>query len=198
MAAKPKILERRLAAQTRIFRVEQIDLEFSNGNRLCFERILGGRGSVLVVPIQDEQTLLLVREYGAGTDRYELGFPKGIVESGEDPLEAAGREMREEIGFGARDLQLLRRVSVAPGYIQHETHLVLARDLYPDRAQGDEPEPIEVVPWRLDELDALLKRDDFTEARSIAALFLVRAFLDRERRGSRTVDLSHHLQNRRM
>jgi ADP-ribose diphosphatase len=180
MAAKPKTLERKLVAQTRIFRVEQVNLEFSNGNRRCFERILGERGSVLIVPMQDAHTLLLVREYGAGTDRYEMGFPKGIVEPGEDPLEAAGREIREEIGRGARDLRLLHRVSLAPGYIQHQTHIVLARSLFPEVAEGDEPEPIEVVPWRLDDLDTLLARDDFTEARSIAALFLVRSFLDRE------------------
>ncbi|MCB2261482.1 MAG: ADP compounds hydrolase NudE [Candidatus Thiosymbion ectosymbiont of Robbea hypermnestra] len=181
MAAKPRILGRRLAARTRIFRVEQIDLAFANGNHRCFERVLGGRGSVLVVPMPDPQTILLAREYAAGLDRYELGFPKGIVEPEEDLLEAAGREIREEIGFGARDLRLIRKVSPAPGYIQHETHLVLARGLYPDRAQGDEPEPIEVVPWRLDDSDALLARDDFTEARSIAALFLARRFLEREK-----------------
>jgi ADP-ribose diphosphatase len=96
MAAKPKILERKLVAQTRIFRVEQMDLEFSNGNRRCFERILGGHGSVLAVPMRDAQTVLLIREYAAGSDRYELGLPKGIVEPGEDPLDAAGREIKEE------------------------------------------------------------------------------------------------------
>jgi len=180
MTAKPRVLQRRLAAQTRIFRVEQIDLAFSNGNHRCFERILGGWGSVLIVPMPDPRTLLLAREYAAGMDRYELGFPKGMVDPGEDPLTAAGREIREEIGFGARDLRLIRKVSPAPGYIQHETHLVLARDLYPERAQGDEPEPIEVVSWSLDDLGALLARDDFTEARSIAALFLVKRSLERK------------------
>jgi ADP-ribose diphosphatase len=181
MAAKPKILQRKLAAETRIFRVEQLDLEFSNGNKRCFERILGGKGSVLVVPTLDAQTVLLIREYAAGSDRYELGLPKGIVETGEDPLDAAGREIREEIGYGARDLTQLRTVTLAPGYIQHRTHIVLARDLYPDRAEGDEPEPIEVVPWRWDDLESLLGRRDFSEARSIAALFLVKEFLASER-----------------
>ena len=180
MAAKPKVLARRLVAQTRIFRVEQVDLAFSNGNRRCFERILGGRGSVLIVPMRDAQTLLLVREYAAGTDRYELGFPKGVVEPGEDLLQAAGREIREEIGYGSRDLRLVRSLSLAPGYIQHQTHLVLARDLYAEWARGDEPEPIEVVPWRLNDLDSLLERGDFSEARSIAALFLIRGFLEQD------------------
>jgi ADP-ribose diphosphatase len=55
--------------------------------------------------------------------------------------------------------------------------VVLARDLYPDRLPGDEPETIEVVPWRLDDLEGLLARGDFTEARSIAAFYRVRELL---------------------
>jgi ADP-ribose diphosphatase len=58
---------------------------------------------------------------------------------------------------------------------------VLARDLYPDPLPGDEPEPIEVVPWSLDRVDELLGRDDFTEARSIVALYRVRDRLQDER-----------------
>lgn len=177
MPAKPKILDRRMAAETRIFRIEQLDLEFANGNQRSFERILGSRGSVLIVPMLDPQTVLLTREYAAGTDRYELGLPKGIVEAGEDPLDAGLREIQEEVGYGARDLRLIRTVSLAPGYIQHLTHIVLARELFPQRAEGDEPEPIEVLPWRLENLDNLLDRDDFSDSRSIAALFLVRRFL---------------------
>jgi ADP-ribose diphosphatase len=178
MIAKPKILSRRLAAETEVFRIEQIDLQFANGRRRRFERILGGQGSVLIVPMLDPQTVLLIREYAAGTERYELGLPKGIVEPGEDPLGAAQREIREEVGYGANDLSMVRTVSLAPGYVQHMTHIVLARDLYPEHAEGDEPEPIEVVRWSMDELDVLLEREDFSEARSIAALFLVRRLID--------------------
>jgi ADP-ribose diphosphatase len=179
MPQKPVILARRLVAQTRIFRVEQMDLAFSNGRRGCFERILGGPASVLIVPVRDADTLLLIREYAVGSDRYELGFPKGLVEAGEDALEAANRELQEEVGFAARDLRLLQRVALAPAYIQHVTSIVLARELYEQRAEGDEPEAIEVVPWRLNDLDALLMGEEFNEARSIAALCLLRRWLDR-------------------
>lgn len=173
----PRILDRRLAAQSRIFRVEAVDLEFSNGARRTFERLLGGNDSVMIVPMPDPDTLLLVREYAAGSDDYQLGFPKGVVDPGEGILDAAGREIREEVGHAARDLRVLHRMSIVPGYIQHHTQLVLARELYPDPAPGDEPEPPEVVAWPIADVDALLLRADFTEARSIAALFLVRRFL---------------------
>jgi ADP-ribose diphosphatase len=180
MGVRPRTLRRRIVAETRVFRVEEVELEFANGTRRVFERIPGGQESVLIVPMPDPDTLLLIREYAAGTDRYELGLAKGLMEPGEDPLTAAQREMREEIGFGARDMRAVHTVSLAPGYIQHNTHIVLARDLFPERSEGDEPEPVEVVRWPLRDLDGLLERPDFSEARSIAALCLVRRFLQQE------------------
>jgi ADP-ribose diphosphatase len=174
----PRILKQEVIASTRLFRVEQLDLEFGNGIRRTYERLLGGpRGAVLVVPMPDPHTLLLIREYAAGSGRYELAFPKGRVEEGEDVLAAANREICEEVGCAARDLRLLRSVSLAPGYIQHQTHLVLARELYPSPLAGDEPEAIEQVPWPLAEWEALLARDDFGESRSLLALFLAKQFL---------------------
>ena len=178
MPDSPKIQAREVIAQTRIFRVESIELQFSNGEQRRYERLLGGkRGSVLVVPMLDDDTVLLIREYSAGSDDYQLGLPKGRMEANEDPLQAADREMREEVGYGARDLRLLDTLTIAPAYIQHHTHIVLARDLFADKRPGDEPEPIEVVPWRLSDWQSLMQQPDLTEARSIAALYMTRDFL---------------------
>ena len=178
MAQKPKILSQQTIAQTRIFRIEEVELEFANGQQRRYERLLGGdQGSVLVVPMLDDDTVLLIREYSTGSADYQLGLPKGRIERGEDPLQAADREIREEVGYGARNLQLLRTFSIVPSYIRHQTHVILARDLFPDRQPGDEPEPIEVVPWRLSNWQELLQQPDLTEARSIAALYLTREFL---------------------
>ena len=178
MRKTPRILRRDPIAETRIFRIEELDLEFANGATRTFERLLGGdEGSVLVVPMLDDDTVLLIREYSTGTDDYQLGLPKGRIEGGEDPLQAADREIREEVGYGAKDLHLLRTVSIVPSYIRHQTHIVLARDLFPDRQPGDEPEPIEVVPWKLSDWQTLLAQPDLTEARSITALYMTREFL---------------------
>jgi ADP-ribose diphosphatase len=158
--------------------VEEIDLEFSNGERRRYRRAPAtGHGAVIVVPLLDDDTALLIREYAAGTHRYELGLVKGKIDAGETPEEAANRELKEEAGYGARSLQVLRRISLAPTYMGHETVLVLARGLYEERLAGDEPEPLDVLPWRLDALHELILREDFSEGRSIAALFLVREWL---------------------
>ena len=160
------------------YRMEHLDLEFDNGERRRYERLHGrGHGAVIVVPLLDDDTVLLVREYAAGVHRYELGLVKGRIDAGETPLEAADRELKEEAGYGARSLQVLRSLSLAPSYMSQQTHLVLARDLYPERLPGDEPEELEVVPWKLAKLHELILRDDFSEGRSIAALFIAREWL---------------------
>ncbi|AHK80215.1 MULTISPECIES: ADP compounds hydrolase NudE [Ectothiorhodospira] len=180
MPQKPQILSRRTVARSRLFHVEELELLFANGARTRFERLVGsGRGAVLIVPMLDDDTVLLIREYAAGTQRYELGLPKGLVEQGEELLEAANREIMEEVGYGARQLDYLTALTVAPGYLSHSTHVILARDLYPERLPGDEPEDIQVVPWKLSQLDQLIALDDCTEARSIAALYMARDQLSR-------------------
>ncbi len=160
------------------FRLERLDLEFANGERRRYERLHGrGHGAVAVVPMLDAQTVLLVREYAAGVHRYELGLVKGRIDAGETPVQAANRELMEEAGYGARRLDVLRSLTLAPTYMSHQTHLVLARDLYPQRLPGDEPEPLDVVPWKLADLGQLILQEDFSEGRSIAALFIAREWL---------------------
>ncbi|KFL37211.1 ADP compounds hydrolase NudE [Arenimonas donghaensis] len=159
-------------------RREILHLEFSNGERRRYERLVsGGHGSVIIAAVPDPGTVLLVREYAAGTHRYELGLPKGRMDAGETVEEAADRELKEEVGMGARKLTRVRSITLAPGYMSHQIHLVLAEDLYPERLPGDEPEELEVVPWRLDRLGDLMLREDCSEGRSLASLFIVRELL---------------------
>ena len=82
---KPEILKAEIVAESRLFKVESLHLKFSNGEERVYERMRGGnRGAVMVVPLYDAHTLLLVREYAAGTHSYQLGFPKGLIGPGEN------------------------------------------------------------------------------------------------------------------
>ncbi|HEX5954176.1 MAG TPA: ADP compounds hydrolase NudE [Rhodanobacteraceae bacterium] len=179
MPKPPEILATRATRDSRFLRIEEVDLAFSNGARRTFERLsASGFGAVFVVPMQDPDTVLLVREYCVGLDRYELGLVKGRIDPGETPLQAADRELQEEAGFGARKLTPLATLSLLPAYMTHKAQVILAQDLYPQRLPGDEPEMLEVVPWKLADLSRLLARDDVSEGRSIAALFIAREYLE--------------------
>nr|WP_225444475.1 ADP compounds hydrolase NudE [Pseudomarimonas arenosa] len=176
----PRILSVEPIEQGGRVRAERVHLQFSNGARRVFERSAPrGFGAVIVVPMRDADTALLVREYACGLHRYELGLVKGRIDEGETVIEAANRELKEEAGFGARKLEVLRPLTMAPTYMAHQTWLVLAEDLYQEKLQGDEPEPLDVVPWRLDQLDQLMLRDDCSEGRSLAGLFIAREYLAR-------------------
>ncbi|MBB1271438.1 MULTISPECIES: ADP compounds hydrolase NudE [Psychromonas] len=170
----PEILHKSVVACSRFFKIETLQLKFSNGEQREFERMKGGnQGAVLVVPFYDKDTLLLIREYAAGTHSYELGFPKGLIDPGESALEAANRELKEEVGFGAKNFTALKKVVMAPSYFSSTMTLFMAENLYPESLPGDEPEPLEVIKWPIAKADELLARDDFQEARSISALLLV-------------------------
>jgi len=178
----PIIHERRLRDPSKLFEVEQLDLEFSNGVKRTYERMkTRGLGAVIIVPMLDDDTVLLVREYAAGLHHYEIGLPKGRLEANETALEGAQRELKEEIGYGAKSLVELTRLSLAPGYMTHVTRIVLARDLYPEKLPGDEPEELQVVPWSIHNLLAIAAREDCTEGRSIAAMYIARDFLAAEK-----------------
>lgn len=181
MSNKPTILETKVLAQTHIFQIEGVHLRFSNGQERHFERLRGSRGheAVMIVAMLDQDTVLLVKEYGVGLEDYFLGLPKGTVDMEEDFLTAANRELMEETGYGAKKLQVLKSMSSAPAYTTRKMKLVLATDLYEQKLEGDEPEHIEVIPWKLSELDKLMERNDFHEARSIAALYLVRDLVNK-------------------
>ena len=178
MKRQPEILATQTLAKTRLFHIEQVDLQFANGTTVQFERMCGSpQGAVLIVPMLDDDTVVLIREYAAGTGRYELALPKGRIGRDEPIIDAANREIMEEIGYGARQLTHLTSMTLAPGYSNQTTHIVLAEELYPQQAEGDEPEPIESVRWSLRDLAGLLAQQDLTEARSIAALYMVRDLL---------------------
>ena len=78
-----------------------------------------------------------------------------------------------EIGMAARQLTFLKQVSLAPGFMNARMGIFLAEDLFPQQLTGDEPEPLEVIPWPLKDAEALLEHPQFHEARSVAALLLL-------------------------
>lgn len=169
---KPEILAINTAAKSRLFEIQAVDLRFSNGELRTYERFKPStRSAVMILAIDEQQNLLLTYEYAVGTEQYELGFPKGLMELGETPQQSANRELQEEIGFKAERLTLLRTLISSPGYI------LLAESLSPSKLEGDEPEPLQLVRYPLADIDQLIEDPNFNEARNLAALFLLKKYL---------------------
>ena len=88
----PQVANRQVKQASRIFRVESMDLTFSNGTQATYERIIGGRGAVMAVPFDGTHFYMSV-EYCGGTMEYGLGLVKGKIDAGETAEQAVVREL---------------------------------------------------------------------------------------------------------
>jgi ADP-ribose diphosphatase len=173
LVAVPELKAVRTVATTRFFRIEEMDLRFATGEERTYERLAGvGTPAVIVVAVNQDNELMLIREYCAGFHEMQLTLVKGAANVDESLEEAANRELKEEIGMGARSMKFVKNVTVAPGHMGFTINVMLATDLYPERLAANEPELPELVTWPLARLDELLAGNEFREARAIAALSL--------------------------
>ncbi|KGD79528.1 adenosine nucleotide hydrolase [Tatumella morbirosei] len=179
---KPEILKVSEVARSRLFTIQEVSLVFSNGERRIYERMKPSSREAVMILALDGDSVLLIEEYAVGLESYELGFPKGLIDPGETPLQAAQRELKEEVGYGARKTELLASLTMAPSYFSSRMNIIVAEDLYPEKLEGDEPEPLILHRWPLNDLLSLLEKDQFSEARNVSALFLLREWLTRQGR----------------
>lgn len=176
----PELKAVRTVATTRFFRIEEVDLRFATGEERTYERLPGvGTPAVIVVAVNEVGELMLIREYCAGFHDMQLTLVKGAAVADESLEDAANRELREEIGMGARRMRFVKNLTVAPGHMGFTINVMLATDLYPDPLPADEPQPPELVSWPLARLEELLADAEFREARAIAALGLAIPLLER-------------------
>lgn len=177
MQAKPIITSVDQVAASRLFKVEELSLSFSNGEQRKHERLNNGGHDVVVVMPIDQAHVYLVYEYATGFDRYELGFVKGKIDDGENAKQAANRELQEEISLGANHIHFVREVTTRPHYSTSKSSLFIAQNLYSSQLAGDEPEELQLVKWPLEQLEELFEHPDITEARTLCALSYLQHFL---------------------
>ena len=168
----PTIKNISLAAVTKLFKVMRLEIEFGKGILRDYEVIAGnGRGAVMILPIMDDY-VFFIKEYSAAIDDYCLTFPKGKIDEGEDVLTAANRELQEEIGLKSQQMNHVYTLDLAPGYIDHKTHIVIAQELFASKLQGDEPEELEVCKCKLLEVQSFLATHSNIDSRVFSALYI--------------------------
>jgi ADP-ribose pyrophosphatase len=158
------------------FRVDTV--ERPDGSRA--ERdICGHPGAIAVVALDDDDRVLLVRQFRVATGEALLEIPAGTLEvdaatgAVEDPDEAARRELEEETGQRATDWRRMGSFWTAPGFATELMHLYLARGLTTVRSVlgEDEDERLELERWPLADAVAHAERGGFRDAKSLVGLF---------------------------
>jgi len=151
-------------------RVDQVRLP---DGRITTREIVGHRGSVAIVALDEQQRVVLVQQYRKAVEKTLLELPAGTLEPGENPEDCAFRELQEETGYRADALRLLAAFYTAPGYCSEHLYLYLATDLHRDIGQPAGDEAIEVLLLPLEEAVRLVRQGEICDAKSMVGLLLV-------------------------
>ncbi|TKB68780.1 MAG: NUDIX hydrolase [Nitrospira sp.] len=102
-------------------------------------------GAAAVVPMKDDGTVVLVRQFRHAAGGFIYEIPAGKLSPGEDPLHCAARELEEEVGYRASSFELLSSIFTAPGFADEVIHVYKATGLIQGRQQLDHDEVLEIV-----------------------------------------------------
>lgn len=177
-----KRLTEKLVFQTKFFKIKDILLENQYKKQVTYQ-IIEKKNSALLVPLTSDNNVLFIEEFYPAINQYQLGLPKGRLDEGYNELQTANKELQEEIGYKANKLDSLGILTLSPGYLTQKTHIYLARELQESKLDtGDELEELKIVRYPLNKFEELIEKGKLTEARMIAALFLTRSFLQKDKK----------------
>jgi ADP-ribose pyrophosphatase len=167
---EPTVDSRRIYSG-KIFDVRVYTVSLPNGGTYQREIVEHGN-SVVIVPVDDQRRVLLVRQYRKAPEKSLLEVPAGGLEEGEAPDEGAQRELQEEIGFTAGKLQRMAGFWMVPGFCTEYMHAYLATDLREGALPPDEDENIEVVPTPLSRIPDMIRSGEIEDGKTIAAILM--------------------------
>ena len=173
---KERLLTSQPIFDGRIIRV-RVDTVALPSGREATREVVDHEDAVVLVPIDSDGNVVLVRQYRHAAGTTLLEAPAGIIEPGETPDQCAQRELQEETGYRAEDLRYLGGFWSSPGFCTEFMHGYLARDLVPSRLQADPDEDIKVERLPLNQVTARIQSGDIQDAKTVAALLIATCVL---------------------
>lgn len=134
-------------------------------------------GSAVVVPVFEDNSVALVRQYRHAAGCYLLEIPAGSLDGNESPETGAARELEEEIGFRAARLEKIAEFFVSPGFLTEKMFVYLATELTETSQDLDEDEIIEIERYTFPQAFDLIRSGGIEDAKTIAGLMLAGARL---------------------
>src|SRR5215831_3074229 len=138
--------------------------------------IVHHNGGAAAIPLFEDGTIALVRQWRYPLGRYSLEIAAGRIEKGDTPEHTAARELEEELGLRASDFRKLVEFNVAPGYCEERIYVYLATGLVKSAQNLDDDEEIESVQMPLAEALRLVRTGEIDDAKSIIGLMNAAAF----------------------
>jgi ADP-ribose pyrophosphatase len=128
-------------------------------------------GAVVIVPLLDDGSVLLERQFRYPHKQVFIEFPAGKIDPGEDPLACAKRELQEETGYTARDWQFLCTIHNAIAYSDEHLDIYMARGLTPGQNQLDDGEFLETITASVEQILAWVREGKITDVKTVIGAF---------------------------
>jgi ADP-ribose pyrophosphatase len=170
-----RLIDKQVIFEGRKVRLEIHHLEDDDGRRHKVE-VVAHPGAVVVLPILDDHTILLIRNRRYATGQTLLELPAGTLEKGEDPMNCAGRELQEETGYLAGRLKIVGSFFSSPGILSEKMYAFAAFDLQKTRQALEHGEEIEVQETPIDDAIEWTRTGQIADAKTIATLLLYDRF----------------------
>ena len=129
-------------------------------------------GAAAMVPLLDDGRVVLIKQYRHAVGEFVWEIPAGTLEPEEAPMACARRELVEEIGYEAANLEKLTEILPAPGYTDEHIHIFLATGLQAVDQRLEDDEVLELQPTVLETALAMVAKGEIRDAKTIAGLFL--------------------------
>lgn len=171
-----RLIDKQLIYDGSRIRLELHHIEKEDGTRLRKEVVVHP-GAVVILPMLDLQTVVLIRNYRQAVGESLLEIPAGTLEKGELPINCAGRELLEETGYLAGRLAPLGSFYASPGVLSERMHLYVAYDLEPQQQALEADEEIEILPTDFEEVIDMIQSGSICDSKTIAAVFMYDRFL---------------------
>jgi len=163
-------------------RIVTLNLEtvtLPNGATVELE-IIRHPGAAAIVPLKDERTVVLIRQYRHAAGGFIYEIPAGKLHPGEDPRACAARELEEEIGYRVSSLELLASIFTAPGFADEVIHIYQGTGLTPGTQHLSPDEVLDVIELSLDRAIAMIHDGTIRDGKTIVGLQT--AYLRQQRR----------------
>ena len=166
-----ELVKREYIYRGRILNLRLDTVRVPNGDEALRE-VVEHPGAVVIVALDAQDHVLLVRQYRHAAGQELLELPAGTLEKNESPVAAAPRELQEETGYTAQRWEALASFYSSPGIMTEEMHVYLARDLTAGASHPDDDEDLQLERLPLAEVLARVARGEIKDAKSIAGLLL--------------------------
>lgn len=164
-----KTLTSKLILRGRNFSFYTDEVELSNGRRTQRD-VVRHPGSVAIIPVLPDGRVVMVRQYRYAAGKTLLEIPAGTMELDESPLKCAYRELREETGYEAGEMEKVLSCFIAPGYSSEVIHFYVARNLREVGGDQEQDEDISVERYDPKKILEMIRENTVDDAKTIIGL----------------------------